>query len=63
MNYWMAKGCSKVVTICYMAKLLYPEQFKDINPKDVSREWIERFQGVDYLEGQTYPIEENLWPD
>jgi len=63
MNYWMGKGCCKLVTICYMAKLLYPDEFQDINPEDVSREWIERFQGVEYLGGYTYPSEESLWQD
>jgi len=61
MNYWMGKGCCKLVTICYMAKLLYPDKFQDMNPEDISREWIERFQGVEYLGGYTYPPEESVW--
>jgi len=63
MNYWMAKGCGKLVTICYMAKLLYPDEFQDMNPEDVAREWIERFQGVEYLGGYTYPSQESIWQD
>ena len=58
MNYWMAKGCGKLVSICYTAKLLYPDKFQDMNPEEVSREWIERFQGVEYKGEYTYPEEE-----
>ena len=61
MNYWMAKGCGKLVTICYMAKLLYPEKFVDMDPEDISREWIEEFQGVEYIGGYAYPTEDSLW--
>jgi hypothetical protein len=59
----MAKGCGKLVTICYMAKLLYPDLFPDLNPEDVSREWISEFQGVEYLSGHSYPATESLWTE
>ena len=61
MNYWMAKGCGKLVTICYMAKLLYPDEFQDMSLEEVAREWIERFQGVNYHGGYSYPPEESIW--
>jgi len=63
MNYWMSKGCGKLVAICYMAKLLYPELFHDIETAAVAREWLERFQGVECKGGYAYPLEKNLWQD
>jgi iron complex transport system substrate-binding protein len=60
-NYWMSRGCCKLVTICYMAKLLYPDLFLDMDPEEVTREWLEGFQGVEYKGGYVYPSVETLW--
>lgn len=55
MDYWTAKGCGKLVSICYMAKLLYPDQFQDMDPGEITREWFEVFQNVEYKSGYIYP--------
>ena len=41
-------GPGHFIGIMYMAKWLYPEQFSDMNPEDIHREYIERYQGLDF---------------
>ena len=36
------------VGIGYMAKLFYPDLFRDLNPKAFHQEYLTRFQGLDY---------------
>ena len=38
-------GAMRVVSICYLAKIFYPERFTDLDPQAMLREYLERFQG------------------
>ena len=53
-NYYLAGGCSKVIGALQVAKWLYPDQFKDIEPEAVMKEWIETFQGLPFHGDTTY---------
>ena len=41
-------GAHCFIAIQYMAKLFYPDLFEDVNPEATHREYLTRFQGVDY---------------
>lgn len=46
MSYYLAGGCSKIVGALQVAKWLYPERFRDVDPDAVMAEWLTRFQHV-----------------
>ena len=48
MNYYLAGGCSKMIGALSIAKWLYPDRFKDVDPDAAMKTWLEDFQGVSY---------------
>lgn len=40
-------GLRYPVGTAYLAKQFYPQKFQDLNPREVHREYLERFQGVE----------------
>ncbi len=52
--FWHLKGAGKLIGTCYLAKWLYPDLFQDLDPEAVSKEWSEKFQGVEYKVGYVY---------
>jgi len=40
-------GPRYVIGVVYMAKWLYPDTFADIDPSEIHREYLKRFQGMD----------------
>ncbi len=57
-SYYLAGGCSKIIGALQIAKWLYPERFKDIDPEQVMRVWLERFQQVPAPGGYTASLAE-----
>ncbi len=51
-------GASKLVGTIYVANSLYPEQTKDINYKDVFKDWMEKYQGFKNIDGHFYSADE-----
>lgn len=49
-------GCFKIVGATYLAKYLYPEEMKDINPDDFFKDWLEKYQGMKFQSGHTVKI-------
>lgn len=43
------------VGLAYLAKWFYPDQFEDLDPEAVHKEYLERFQGVGYQGTFVYP--------
>ena len=58
MSYYLAGGCSKIIGALQLAKWLYPERFRDIDPDAVMAEWLTRFQHVPAPGGYTAGLEE-----
>lgn len=54
LSHYVHGGASKLVGSMYIAKYLYPEELKELNPEEVFKEWL-KFQSLDYIEGHTYP--------
>ena len=56
-------GGKHFIAAAYMAKWLYPELFKDLDPKAIHQEYLTRFQGLDFdLDGHgvfVYHLEEH----
>ena len=50
-------GPRAIIGISYMAKWFYPDLFKDLDPKKLHREYLVRFQGVNYQGVYVYPNE------
>ncbi len=46
---------SKLMGTIYIAKFLYPEHLPDLHPEAVFKEWLEKYEGIDYIKGHTYP--------
>lgn len=46
MSYYLAGGCSKIIGALQIAKWLYPDRFRDVDPEAVMAQWLTRFQHV-----------------
>ena len=49
-------GASKMIGAVYMAKWMYPEELKDLDPDAIFREWLEEYQGFKFIDGHFYPL-------
>lgn len=49
-------GASKLVGTMYIAKFMYPELLPELNPEEVFKVWLEKYQGLKYIPGHTYPV-------
>jgi len=47
-SYMGYSGCRFFVGIAYLAKLLHPDLFEDLDPQAIHQEYLTRFQGLDY---------------
>lgn len=55
LSHYVHGGASKLVGTMYIAKFLYPELLPDLHPEQVFKDWLEKYQHLDYIEGHTYP--------
>lgn len=55
LSHYVHGGASKLVGTMYIAKYLYPEQLPDLHPEEVFKDWLTKYQKLDYIEGHTYP--------
>lgn len=55
LSHYVHGGASKLVGTMYLAKWLYPEQLPDLNPEEIFRDWLVKYQKLDYIEGHTFP--------
>ncbi len=46
LSYYEASACSKIVGAVQIAKWLYPDRLRDVDPAEAMRVWLEEFQGV-----------------
>lgn len=51
---FIGSTCTKMVGVCYLAKMLYPELFPELDPEAIMKEWIEKYQGLKYQGGYVY---------
>lgn len=54
LSHFLHGGASKIIGTMYIAKFIYPEYLPDLYPEEVFNKWLQ-YQGLDYLEGHTYP--------
>ena len=55
LSHYVHGGASKLVGTMYIAKFLYPEQLSDLHPEQIFKDWLEKYQKLDYIEGHTSP--------
>lgn len=55
LSHYVHGGASKLVGTMYLAKALYPEELPELHPEQVFKDWLEKYQKLDYIEGHTYP--------
>ena len=55
LSHYVHGGAFKLVGTMYIAKFLYPELLPDLHPEQVFKDWLEKYQKLDYIEGHTYP--------
>ncbi len=55
LSYFSHCGASKIIGVLYVAKYLYPEYLPDLHPEKVFKIWLERYLGLNYIAGHTYP--------
>jgi iron complex transport system substrate-binding protein len=46
MSYYLAGACSKIIGALQVAKWLYPNRLRDVDPNEVMGVWLRDFQGV-----------------
>jgi len=51
----VAGGAGKKFGPVFLAKVLYPEKFQDMDPMEFYREYLRRFQGLEYRGVYLYP--------
>jgi len=49
-------ACRNNIAVLYCAKWFYPEQFEDLNPEEIHREYFEEWIGVEYKGVWAYPL-------
>lgn len=47
----------KLIGAVYMAKWMYPDILKELDPDKVFKEWLEKYQQFKYIDGYFYPKE------
>ncbi|MGB9802404.1 ABC transporter substrate-binding protein [Desulfofundulus sp.] len=52
----IANGPQSSVGLCYIAKWLHPELFRDVNPEALHREMLKKFYGVELKGLWVYPL-------
>jgi len=52
----IAVGPQSVVGLCYLAKWLYPELFRDVNPEAVHKEMLKKFYNEELKGIWVYPL-------
>jgi iron complex transport system substrate-binding protein len=55
LSHYSQGAASKLVGMTYIAKFLYPELLPDLNPEEVFKTWLEKYQKLPYIEGHTVP--------
>lgn len=55
MNYKLTAGCKAWIGSLYMAKIFYPQLFKDLNPEKIHKEFYEKWLNMDYQGIHVYP--------
>lgn len=55
LSHFCQGGASKLVGTMYIAKFMYPELLPELNPEEVFKVWLEKYQGLKYISGHTYP--------
>ncbi|MDA8096246.1 MAG: ABC transporter substrate-binding protein [Clostridia bacterium] len=48
-------GPRAIVGMAYMAKWLYPQHFKDVNPEAIHKEMLQKFHGIELKGAYVYP--------
>lgn len=46
-------GMGKLISSCYVGKIVYPEYFADLDADAVFATWMEEFQNIDFVSGHT----------
>jgi iron complex transport system substrate-binding protein len=49
-------GMGKLIGTAYIAKWMYPDYYPDLDPDAIFARWLEEFQHIDYVEGQSWRI-------
>ena len=49
-------GMGKLVGTAYIAKWMYPDQYRDLDPDAIFGRWLEEFQNIAFVEGQSWRI-------
>lgn len=55
LSYFSHCGASKIIGVLYVAKYLYPEYLPDLHPEAAFKVWLEKYLGLNYIAGHTYP--------
>ena len=55
LSHYIHGGASKLVGTMYIAKFMYPEYLPDLHPEQVFKDWLVKYQHLDYIAGHTMP--------
>ncbi len=55
LSHYAQGSASKLIGTMYIAKFLYPEHLPDLQPEEIFKEYLEKYQKLPYQKGHTYP--------
>lgn len=55
LSHYSQGAAAKLVGTMYIAKYLYPEHLPELQPEEIFKTWLEKYQRLPYLEGHTVP--------
>lgn len=55
LSHYVHGGASKLVGTMYIAKFLYPDKLPDLHPEQIFKDWVTKYQKLEYKIGHSYP--------
>lgn len=49
-------GMGKLIGTAYIAKWMYPDYYKDLDPDAIFKRWLEEYQNISFVEGHSWRI-------
>lgn len=55
LSHYAQGSAAKLIGTMYIAKFLYPEQLPELDPEEIFKTWLEKYQKMPYIKGHTVP--------
>lgn len=55
LSHYAQGGASKITGTLFLAKYLYPQELQNLHPEMIFKDWLTKYQHLEYVGGHTYP--------